>query len=117
MRQHLLHLADSGSERDLARLQQAEVGAIFRELAQGLSEKQRLVFLLRELEGLSSQEVAEVVGCRESTVRNHLFNARKYLRRELLKRYPEYAAGWTRGDENNSAAGWAGHENAVEEAL
>ena len=33
----------------------------------------------------------EIVGCRESTVRNHLFNARKFLRRELLRRYPEYA--------------------------
>ena len=62
-----------------------------RELAAGLSEKQRMVFLLREIEGLSSPEVSQIVGCRESTVRNHLFNARKYLRRELLRRYPEYA--------------------------
>ncbi len=29
----------------------------------------------------------------ESTVRNHLFNARRELRRRLLERYPEYAAG------------------------
>jgi DNA-directed RNA polymerase specialized sigma24 family protein len=53
-----------------------------------------MVFLLREMEGLSSPEVAEILGCRESTVRNHLFNARKILRRELLRRYPEYAAGF-----------------------
>ena len=26
-------------------------------------------------------------------MRNHLFNARKVLRRELLRRYPEYAEG------------------------
>src|SRR5437764_833869 len=82
------------THRDLSRLQQGEVAAIFRELSTHLSEKQRLVFLLREVEGLSSQEVAEIVGCRESTVRNHLFNARKLLRRELVQRYPEYAAGW-----------------------
>lgn len=69
-----------------------EVEAIFRELSGELSRKQRLVFVLRELEGLSSSEVAEIVGCRESTVRNHLFNARKVLRRELLRRYPEYAS-------------------------
>jgi RNA polymerase sigma-70 factor, ECF subfamily len=95
VRQHLRQVADGRSQRDLSRLQQTEVAAIFRELSAGLSEKQRLVFLLRELEGLSSLEVAEIVGCRESTVRNHLFNARKFLRRELVKRYPEYAAGWT----------------------
>jgi DNA-directed RNA polymerase specialized sigma24 family protein len=32
------------------------------------------------MEGLSSKEVADIVGCRESTVRNHLFNARRVLR-------------------------------------
>ena len=50
-----------------------------------------MVFLLREVEGLAAAEVAEILDCRESTVRNHLFNARKVLRRELLRRYPEYA--------------------------
>jgi RNA polymerase sigma-70 factor, ECF subfamily len=91
VRQHLLHVADGTAQRDLARLQDGEVAAIFRELSAGLSEKQRMVFLLREIEGLSSPEVSQIVGCRESTVRNHLFNARKYLRRELRRRYPEYA--------------------------
>ncbi|HKI05378.1 MAG TPA: RNA polymerase sigma factor [Thermoanaerobaculia bacterium] len=94
VRQHLRQVADSRAQRDLSRLQQTEVAAIFRELSADLSEKQRMVFLLRELEGLSSPEVAEILGCRESTVRNHLFNARKVLRRELLKRYPEYAGGF-----------------------
>src|SRR4051812_45258105 len=90
VRQHLRQVADASSSHDLAGLQHSEVAAIFRELSAGLSEKQRMVFLLREMEGLSSPEVAGILGCRESTVRNHLFNARKVLRRELLKRYPEY---------------------------
>ena len=94
VRQHLLHVADSRASRDLSRLQQSEVAAIFRDLSAGLSEKQRMVFLLREIEGLSSPEVAEILDCRESTVRNHLFNARKFLRKELLVRYPEYAGSW-----------------------
>jgi RNA polymerase sigma-70 factor (ECF subfamily) len=81
------------AHRDLADIHRREVKGIFRELSRGLTEKQRLVFLLREVEGLSSQEVAEIARCRESTVRNHLFNARQYLRKELLKRYPEYARG------------------------
>jgi RNA polymerase sigma-70 factor (ECF subfamily) len=94
VRQHLRQVADSRASRDLSRLQQSEVAAIFRDLSAGLSEKQRMVFLLREIEGLSSPEVAEILDCRESTVRNHLFNARKYLRKELLVRYPEYAGSW-----------------------
>jgi RNA polymerase sigma-70 factor, ECF subfamily len=92
VRHHLRRVEDDRSHRDLSDLQGREVAAIFRELAAGLSAKQRTVFLLREVEGLSSQEVAGIVGCRESTVRNHLFNARKTLRKELVRRYPEYAA-------------------------
>ncbi|MEM7483120.1 MAG: RNA polymerase sigma factor [Acidobacteriota bacterium] len=90
MQQHLRQVSSGqgGTSRDL---RQDEVFGIFRELSSELTEKQRLVFVLREIEGLSSQEVAKVAGCRESTVRNHLFNARKVLRRELVQRYPEYA--------------------------
>lgn len=93
VRQHLRQVADARSRRRVSSLGESEVTAIFRELADELTEKQRSVFVLRELEGLSSQEVADVVGCRESTVRNHLFNARRVLRRALLERYPEYAGG------------------------
>ena len=88
------HLRQVESERGFSELQQREVEAIFNELAHGLSEKQRLAFLLREVEGLSSQEVAAVLECRESTVRNHLFNARKLMQQQLQKRYPEYAQLW-----------------------
>jgi RNA polymerase sigma-70 factor (ECF subfamily) len=93
-RLHLRQVADTRAQRDLSRLHQSEVAGIFRELAAGLSGKQRAVFVMREIEGLSSPEVAAVLRCRESTVRNHLFNARKHLRKELLRLYPEYAAGF-----------------------
>jgi RNA polymerase sigma-70 factor, ECF subfamily len=106
VRQHLRQVADGRAHRDLSRLQQGEVAAIFRELAGALSEKQRMVFLMREVEGLSSPEVAAILGCRESTVRNHLFNARKYLRGELLRRYPEYAANFA----SAAAAAGAGYQ-------
>ena len=95
----MMHVLGPWAESDLSSLHQGEIANIFRDLSAGLSEKQRMTFLLREVEGLSSHEVAEVLACRESTVRNHLFNARKYLRRELVKRYPEYAAGFEAGAE------------------
>ncbi len=91
LRSHLFRVIEGRAAADLARLGHREVVRILRELAAGLTERQRLVFLLRELEGLSSREVAEILGCRASTVRNHLFTARKHLREELKRRYPEYA--------------------------
>ncbi len=77
--------------RQLDKLTEGEVRTVFQELASTLSEKQRAVFVLREMEGLKGTEIARILGIRPSTVRNHLFNSRRELRRELLKRYPEYA--------------------------
>lgn len=93
-RLHLRNAADAQGARDLASLGESEVMGIFHELAGDLTEKQRTIFLLREVEGLPSKEVAEITGCRESTVRNHLFNARKALRQAVLERYPEYARAY-----------------------
>jgi len=71
-------------------LAEQEVQRIFGELAQVLTPTQRAAFALREVEGLSTGEVAQVLGCSEATVRNHVFQARAALRRELSARYPEY---------------------------
>ena len=92
IRLHLSRVADARSGGDLGRLGGKEVQGILEELAAELSERQRAVFLLREVEGLASPEVARILGCKSSTVRNHLFAARRILRRELARRYPEYAA-------------------------
>ncbi|MBK8596364.1 MAG: sigma-70 family RNA polymerase sigma factor [Holophagales bacterium] len=73
------------------RLSQEEIRRVFDACSTVLSEKQKIVFVLRELEEKESREVAEIVGCRESTVRNHLFQARRLLREELRRRFPEYA--------------------------
>lgn len=92
VRRHFVRLAD-GRRRSLGELEDREVARILHELAGELTDRQRAVFVLSEVEGLPSAEVAEVLGCRASTVRNHLFAARKTLRRELARRYPEYTAG------------------------
>ncbi len=71
-------------------LSRQEVRRVFEACATVLSAKQRLVFVLREFEEKESREIAELLGCRESTVRNHLFQARRLLRTELARRFPEY---------------------------
>jgi len=77
----------------LADLEHREVTEIFARLSEVLTEKQRLVFLLAGVEGMGSEEVGQILGCKAATVRNHLFAARKRLRQELVRQYPEYAPG------------------------
>ena len=63
-----------GRKRLLARLDAA---------LSSLSERERTVFVLRELEGLETSQVAEVLGIARITVRRHLALARGRLRRTL----------------------------------
>jgi RNA polymerase sigma-70 factor (ECF subfamily) len=74
---------DQEERLDRRRLQQA-----FLRLAARLAPRQRAVFVLREIEGLATSEIAEVLGVTESTVRNHLLHARRALRAGLERDYP-----------------------------
>ncbi|MGV8041142.1 MAG: RNA polymerase sigma factor [Thermoanaerobaculaceae bacterium] len=87
---HLRLVGESETPRAPERLAESEVQRIFGELTECLTPAQRSAFVLREVQGLSTAEVAGVVGCSEATVRNHVFQARAVLRRELAARYPEY---------------------------
>ncbi len=49
-----------------------------------LPDQARTVFVLRELEGLSYEEIADNIGIKLGTVRSRLFHARKRLR-EILQ--------------------------------
>lgn len=75
-------------------VQRKEVENVFNDVASVLSPKQKTIFIMNQMEDLPSAEIAKILGCRESTVRNHLFNARKALQQQLQKRYPEYAQLW-----------------------
>ena len=64
-------------------LENSEWVAIVRRLTEGLSEKQRLVFTLCQLEGLSSQEVTQITGLDASQVKSNLYVARQTIRKQL----------------------------------
>lgn len=49
-----------------------------------LPEQARTIFVLRELEGLSYEEIADATGIKLGTVRSRLFHARKRLKELLL---------------------------------
>jgi RNA polymerase sigma-70 factor (ECF subfamily) len=71
-----------------------EVESVFNAVSNVLSPKQKTIFVMSEMEDLRSSEIAKILGCRESTVRNHLFNARKLMQAQLKRRFPEYARRW-----------------------
>ena len=75
-------------------VQRKEVEAVFSAVSSVLSPKQKTIFVMSEMEDLRSSEIAKILGCRESTVRNHLFNARKVMQQQLKRRFPEYARLW-----------------------
>ncbi len=55
----------------------------------GLSPREKVVFLLRDGEGLSIKEAAEVLGASSMSVRTHLSRARQKLRKKLEMIFPE----------------------------
>ncbi len=87
---HLRLVGDAVEPVALGKLSELEVSRIFDELAAVLPPMQRVAFVLREVQGLPTAEVAAALECTEATVRNHVFQARQTLRRELAHRYPEY---------------------------
>jgi RNA polymerase sigma-70 factor (ECF subfamily) len=56
---------------------------------QGLPESMRLVFLLRDVEGLSIRETAESLNLTETNVKTRLLRARLFLREQLSAYYGE----------------------------
>ena len=54
-----------------------------------LSEKLRMVFILRDVEGLSIRETGEVLGLTETAVKTRLLRARLQLREQLSDYYRE----------------------------
>jgi RNA polymerase sigma-70 factor (ECF subfamily) len=51
-----------------------------------LTDRERTALLLRDVEGLPAEEVAEVLGCSKATVRSHIANARVKFRRYVERR-------------------------------
>jgi RNA polymerase sigma-70 factor (ECF subfamily) len=89
-------LRDESAENAESALDAAELQQAFRRLAAGLAPKQRMVFVLKEIEGLETAEVARIMNVAESTVRNHLLQARRVLRAGLERDYPGLVPGSAR---------------------
>jgi RNA polymerase sigma-70 factor, ECF subfamily len=66
-------------------VQKNEIQRLLDEALAKLDEKHRLVFLLRDVEGLSVKETAETLGLSESNTKVRLLRARLQLREQLTR--------------------------------
>jgi RNA polymerase sigma-70 factor (ECF subfamily) len=91
---HLVREREDSTAGDATRsAEDAELAQLFETVSGRLSEKQKAVFVLKEMEDCDTRDIAQILGCGESTVRNHLFNARRILRKEIGRLYPEFLRG------------------------
>lgn len=73
------------------RLLRAELKRITDDAIQALPPKYRLVFGLRDVEGFSTEETAEILEITPQAVKTRLHRARLFLREQISKRYAEEA--------------------------
>ena len=81
-RQKRVEQAEEGQRSELELQTSAQRAQIEKALAH-LSENQRVATVLKYFHQKSSKEIAEVLGCSESTARIHLFRALKNLKKHL----------------------------------
>ena len=80
----LPHLAHFGDPSDM--LRRKEILAAVEECLDHLSDKHRAVIVMRELQGMSYEEMAQAMKCSKGTIMSRLFHARRNMQRLLTER-------------------------------
>ena len=89
---HLVRMREDDTHSETTRAAEDDLTSrLFQKVSARLTGKQKAAFVLREMEELETSEIAAILNCGESTVRNHLFNARRILRREIERISPGLA--------------------------
>jgi RNA polymerase sigma-70 factor (ECF subfamily) len=76
------YIESTNIEQDLTN---KETAALIKRIADGLSEKQRMIFLLRDIQDLTIEEVAGITGMSDSAIKTNLFFARQNIRKKLAR--------------------------------
>lgn len=84
-RKELEQMGSDGSINPEAIAIRSEEAGRLRDAIQQLPPQYRIVLVLRDMEGLTDEEVAEITGLRAGTVRVRLHRARLFVRKELIK--------------------------------
>ena len=64
-----------------------DLADIIRSAVDSLSAKQRMTFILKHYEGYKIREIADMLNCKEGTVKKYLFDAIRNLRKKLKPIY------------------------------
>jgi RNA polymerase sigma-70 factor (ECF subfamily) len=64
-----------------------ELGSLISDAVDSLSSKQKITFTLKHYEGYKIREIAEMLNCKEGTVKKYLFDAIRNLRKNLNSVY------------------------------
>jgi len=84
-REELESLNGEGSVNPESLAMRSEEAKRLREAVQKLPPSYRIVLVLRDMEGLTDEEVAEITGLRQGTIRVRLHRARLSVRKDLVK--------------------------------
>jgi len=86
----LTETADDINNSPLKNIEHKEFNVKIQQLIQCLGQNQRAAFILRDLEGVDTNEIAKILNCRKATVRAHLHFARKFIKEKIESEYPEF---------------------------
>jgi RNA polymerase sigma-70 factor (ECF subfamily) len=86
-----LHVVPSAAEDPARAVEGREVERVVTVFFEELPERQREVFDLVELQGMSTARVAALLGIEPVSVRANLFKARRTIRERILESMPEVA--------------------------
>ncbi len=67
-----------------------ETREIIQKAVDQLPEKEKVVFILRDVEGLSTEKVSEILDLTIAAVKSRLHRARLFLRKKLSNYFEEY---------------------------
>ena len=84
-----------------------EIRARIDEALGELSDNHRAVLVMRELEGLSYEEMAQAMGCSKGTIMSRLFHARKNMQKRLVD-LVDHPAGASEEVDDAAASGSRG---------
>ena len=76
---------DGSSPEDIS--SGTNLGEMVNAAIESLSPKQKMTFVLKHYEGYKIREIAEMLNCKEGTVKKYLFDATKNLRKKLSPVY------------------------------
>jgi RNA polymerase sigma-70 factor (ECF subfamily) len=85
-------------------LMDKEIRARIDEALGELSENHRAVLVMRELEGMSYEEMAQAMNCSKGTIMSRLFHARKNMQKRLIDLRDGRAANDEADDTDDAAA-------------